>query len=88
MAIGTYLRFSAIPEVNNNPDFGIRIVSEFESTATGSGANAYVPNRPGVNYSSNGTLWLDMVIVSGDVIDPNNQTAGSFSDRERYRPGE
>ncbi|MFN7137977.1 MAG: hypothetical protein ACK4UN_01415 [Limisphaerales bacterium] len=65
--------FSSISAANNNPDFGIRLVSEFESTATGSGASAYVANRPGASYSANGTLWLDMVTFSGDDMDPGNQ---------------
>jgi hypothetical protein len=42
--------FSAITDVNNNPNFGVRFVS---SRPTGS--NVYVPSGPG-NYGANGTI--------------------------------
>lgn len=71
--MGLSADFSNIPGANNNSDFGIRLVSEFESTATGSGADAYVANRVGANYTVSGTLWLDMVVVTGDDLDPMNQ---------------
>jgi hypothetical protein len=64
---------SGVAGVNNNPDFGFRIVSEFESTATGSGGDVYIGNRPTASYGVNGTMWLDMVTVTGDDIDPGNQ---------------
>lgn len=58
---------AGIAGANNNPNFGIRIVSEFESTATGGATtNEYVATQTTGGYSSNGTLWLDMVTVSGD----------------------
>lgn len=65
--------FSAITGANNNPDFGFRIVAEFESTAIGTGTEGYVANRPTSNYGTGGTLWLDMVTVTGDELDPGNQ---------------
>jgi hypothetical protein len=65
--------FTGLDGVDNNPNFAFRLVSEFESTATGAGADAYVANRAGVNYGRGGTLWLDMVTVTGDSIDPVNQ---------------
>lgn len=71
--LGLTADLSAITGANDNPDFGVRLVAEFESTATGSGADAYVANRSTANYGVNGTLWLDMVTVSGDDLDPNNQ---------------
>lgn len=71
--LGLTANLSAIPGANDNPDFGVRLVSEFEFTATGAGTNAYVANRVTNNYSVNGTLWLDMFTVSGDDLDLNNQ---------------
>ncbi len=71
--IGLSADFSAIPGVNDNPDFAVRLVSEFESTATGSGTNAYVANRSTSSYSVNGTLWLDMVTFTGTDLNPGNQ---------------
>jgi hypothetical protein len=72
--------FVSVPGVNNNPNFGMRLVTEWVSTATGSGADQYV----GVSstYGTAGTLWLDMVHVTGDIYDPNNTQPliSSFSD--------
>jgi hypothetical protein len=65
--------FSGLPGVDNNPNFAFRIVSEFESTATGAGADAYVANRVSAAYGRTGTMWLDLVDVTGDSIAPNNQ---------------
>jgi hypothetical protein len=49
---------SSIPAVNNNSNFAFRIVSEFESTATGLGAASYVGSSG--NYSaSQGTIRFD-----------------------------
>src|SRR6185295_7652373 len=56
--------FSALANVNDNTNFGFRFVSEFESTATGSGTNGYIANRTNSAYGVNGTLWLDMVTVT------------------------
>jgi len=62
--------FSSIAAANDNADFGIRLVSEFESTATGTedAPAAYSAVREGASYSTAGTLWLDMVVLSGQVI--------------------
>jgi hypothetical protein len=70
--IGLTADLSSITGANNNPNFGIRFVSEFEDTATGSGTNAYVANRTGT-FSINGTFWLDMVTITGDDLNPLNQ---------------
>jgi hypothetical protein len=70
--IGLSADFSAITGANNNPNFGFRLVSEFEATATGSGTNAYVANRLTNNYNINGTFWLDMVTVTGTDLAPAN----------------
>ena len=58
--------FAGIPGANDNPNFAVRIVSEFESTATNAGADQYVATQAGSSYGPNGTLWLDMVTISGD----------------------
>jgi hypothetical protein len=66
----TGLSLAAIPGANDNPNFGIRLVSEWECTATGQGANQYIGTQSTGGYSTAGTLWLDMVTLSGDVIQP------------------
>ena len=57
--------FSSIPATANNPNFGFRLVSEFQSTATGSGTAGYVGNSS--TYSTGGTIWMDYVVLSGAV---------------------
>ncbi|HEX5219139.1 MAG TPA: hypothetical protein VFZ59_06195 [Verrucomicrobiae bacterium] len=71
--LGLTADLSAITGANDNPNFGVRFVSEFEATATGAGTNAYVANRPTSTYGVNGTLWFDMVTVMGDDLNPVNQ---------------
>jgi len=71
--LGLTADLSAIAGASDNPDFGLRLVSEFEATATGSGTNAYIGNRTNTAYGVNGTHWLDMVTVSGDDLNPANQ---------------
>ncbi|MBE0542063.1 MAG: hypothetical protein IH623_11795 [Verrucomicrobia bacterium] len=71
--MGLTTDFSTVAGANNNPSFGFRLVSEFESTATGSGVEGYVANRTTSTYTTGGTLWLDMVTVSGDDLNPANQ---------------
>ncbi len=66
----TGVSFSAIPGANNNPSFGIRFVSEWESTATGDGLDQFIGTQGTGAYTTAGTLWLDMVTFSGDVIEP------------------
>lgn len=64
--------FSGFPGVANNPNFGVRIVTEFESTATyGIGpSNDFV----GVanTYGTAGTVTYDLVGFFGDAITNNN----------------
>jgi hypothetical protein len=71
--LGLTADLSALAGVNDNPDFGVRLVAEFEATATGAGTNAYVANRASTTYSVNGTFWLDMVTVTGEDLNPGNQ---------------
>jgi len=76
----TGLSLAGIPGANDNPNFGVRLVSEWESTATGQGANRYLGTQVSGGYSTAGTLWLDMVTISADVIPPalSLQHAGSL----------
>jgi len=66
----TGLSLAGIPGADDNPNFGIRLVSEWESTATGQGLSRYIGTQVSGSYSTAGTLWLDMVTLSGDVIPP------------------
>ena len=56
------------PNVRNNPNFGIRIVTEFESTASNGATNNanYVGNTSG--YATGGTLSYDLVTINADAI--------------------
>ena len=66
---------AAIPNINNNGSFRFRIVSEFESTATGSGLNGYVTPYGTNTYDPNGgTVRFDYVTVFGTLI-PGGNTA-------------
>lgn len=64
---GQSISFAGVPGVENNPKFAVRFVTEFESSATGSGAAAYLPSNPGSSYGNAGTLRFDMVFFSGEV---------------------
>ena len=63
---------TGFPGVANNPNFGIRIVAEFESTALYNNTND--ANYVGVSsgYGSSGTLSYDIVKITGDAIVGNN----------------
>jgi hypothetical protein len=57
----------AIPGANNNPNFGFRIVAEFESTAiTNLNANYVTTSASG--YSTAGTVRFDMLTVYGTAM--------------------
>src|SRR5262252_1125248 len=51
------------PEANDNFNFSFRIVSEFESTATGGGVDGYVTTFGTNNYGPGGTVRLDLVTI-------------------------
>lgn len=55
---------SGIPAVNHNPNFAFRLVTEFESTATGSGSAAYAATDPAGTYAGSGVIRLDYVSVT------------------------
>ena len=62
---------AAITGVNDNTNFAVRIVSEFESTAAGTANGSYVAANAGSTYAggaSGGTLRFDMVTISGSAI--------------------
>ena len=58
---------SSVPGVANNPSFAFRIVAEWESTATSSGNDRYLPTTA-ANYSAAGAIRFDMVNVFGDPL--------------------
>jgi len=71
---------TGFPGVDNNPNFGIRIVTEWQNTATyGIGttnfwvgtANSYTSGASGNNAA--GTVTYDIVAITGDAITNNNQ---------------
>jgi hypothetical protein len=74
---GTYNSYNydltGFPGVANNANFGIRIVTEFESTALYNNTNdtSYVGINGG--YSTAGTASYDLVDITGDAIVGNNQ---------------
>ncbi|MBA4146494.1 MAG: immunoglobulin domain-containing protein [Verrucomicrobia bacterium] len=62
-----YDDLTGVEGVAGNPDFAYRVLAEHESTATGSGADAYVPTDPNDTYNATGqpsTRW-DMVTILG-----------------------
>jgi len=63
---------AGFPGVANNPNFGIRVVTEYQNTATyGIGTtNNYVGTAN--NYGTSGTVTYDIVNVSGYAITNNN----------------
>jgi hypothetical protein len=58
---------ATIPGVNNNPNFGFRILAEFESTAI-TNANANYVTTSASGYSTLGTVRFDMVTVYGTAM--------------------
>jgi hypothetical protein len=70
---GAYLLLTqalyGFPGVANNPNFGFRIVAEWESTATGSTNNLYVATATGSSFSAaNGVTTYDLVTVWGNPL--------------------
>ncbi len=68
---GQSANFIGVAGVENNPRFGVRFVTEFESTALGSGTAGYVPSSPTSTYGAAGTLRFDMIRFSGDCTVSN-----------------
>lgn len=64
---------TGFPGVANNPNFGVRIVTEFESTALYNNTNDATYVAISGSYSSAGTLSFDLVDITGDAIVGNNK---------------
>lgn len=60
---------AAVAGINDNPAFAFRLVTEFESTATGAG-NASYATASTTGYAPTGSLVLDLVTVWGRPIHP------------------
>jgi hypothetical protein len=58
---------AGIPGVDDNPNFAIRVVAEFESTAI-TNANANYATASTSMYGSGGTARFDMMTISGSAI--------------------
>lgn len=58
--------FTSIPGANNHTNFGVRLLAEFQSTATGSGAASYI--GVGGTYGTGGTLRLDIFRFNGTPV--------------------
>jgi hypothetical protein len=64
-----YLRnfnFRNIPDVNNNPLFGIRFVTNFDDDVVGQ--EVYVPVSGSNVYASSGTIRYDNIIIRGERL--------------------
>ncbi|MBI5385470.1 MAG: hypothetical protein HZA90_12395 [Verrucomicrobia bacterium] len=61
---------SGVPGAGDNPNFAFRIVTEWESTATGAGSDVYLPTFAGSSYGTTGTIRFDMVSLFGAAISP------------------
>ena len=66
---------SGIPGVNNNPNFKIRIVAAFESSALGTGPASYLGSTTGTTYAPSGTWRFDMVTING-IPEPSSALLG------------
>lgn len=76
---GRSVNLSSISQVANNQNFGVRIVSAFESTATGAGPASYAVSTTGNTYAASGTWRFDMVTVSGSAVpEPTAALLGSI----------
>jgi hypothetical protein len=82
------VNLSSIATVNDNPNFAFRIVSEFESSATGNENSNYVATAPGGTYGTGGTWRFDMMTVSGEVFSGNQFPTISSISNQTMRIGE
>lgn len=58
---------SSLPGVNDNPNFALRFVSEFEGTALNNGNANFVTPATGT-YAAGGTMRYDMVTIYGSPL--------------------
>lgn len=61
---------SDVPGVGNNANFAFRVLTEWQSTATGTGASAYVPSNPSSTYNTDAVIRFDMITVLGSIAEP------------------
>lgn len=74
-ALQNYYDFTGFPGVANNPSFGLRIVVEYESTATYGVGTTNDFEGVGETYATGGnmgTFTYDLVTLYGDAITNNN----------------
>ncbi|MFM2295938.1 MAG: hypothetical protein RLZZ350_2351 [Verrucomicrobiota bacterium] len=64
---------AAVAGANNNVNFAVRLVTEFESTAIGSATASYV--GAGTTYGTGGTMRFDLVTISGSALAATNPPA-------------
>lgn len=81
--------FFGITGVENNPNFAIRVVTEWESTAIGTANANYVAANAGSTYSVNGTVRYDLVTVWGTLSGaPNTPPVMSVLNNLTTRTGQ
>jgi hypothetical protein len=82
--------FAGITGVENNPNFAIRIVAEFASTAIVTANNIYTnANAPTGTYSTAGTMRYDLVTVWGTLSGaPNAPPVMSVLTNQTTRVGQ
>jgi hypothetical protein len=68
---------SALPGVNNNPNFAFRIVSEWEATAVGNNNSNYVGTVS--SYSTSGTVRFDLMSVFGNIYSAPTLASATIS---------
>lgn len=73
--------------VADNPDFAFRIVTEFQSTATGTGLTGYAAANPTRTYGTGGTQRFDWVTVLASTINAPLPQQAILSE-PRYTNGE
>lgn len=61
---------SALPGVANNANFKFRVVSEFQSTATGSGPDSYLGVSGTYNNGGAGSVGFDLVTLFAQPLPP------------------
>jgi len=75
-----------IPAVNNNANFAVRIVAEFESSAI-TNANAQYVGASSA-YGTAGTLRFDMVTITGVAIPPAGPAAPAILNASAFSAGQ
>jgi hypothetical protein len=77
---GIMINFAAlgITAVNNDPNFGVRLVSAYDPTYAGPGAPTYTGASGGVYNNNSGNWRFDNISVSGLVPEPAGFVMGSL----------